>query len=194
MAMKILNNSSATTTLGKLNKNTSQREKALAKVATGQKINSAQDDASTYGISEQIRVRIRALDQDRQNVQNGAAMLKTAHGGIQEIIDELRNLKELAINAANDSNSDADRAILHRDLEKKRDNIDDIAVTTNYNSKNLLDGTYSNSKLRYSSALGWLDLADSFSPGSPNCQKVSVSTTGYGHGIVPVVSFETVSF
>ena len=140
MAMKIANNSSALSTLNQLNQNNSQLNKALSKVSTGQKINSAADDASSFGISEQLRVLIRALDQDYQNVQNGSTMLKTAHGGIQEIIDELRSLKELAINAANDSNTDSDRAILQRDLEQKRDNIDDIATMTNYNTKPLLDG------------------------------------------------------
>ena len=189
MAMKILNNSSSISALNQLNQNNSQLTKTLAKVSSGQKINSAKDDASAYGISEQIRVRIRALDQDQQNVQNGSAMLKTAHGGIQEIIDELRSLKELAINAANDSNSDADRVILHRDLEKKRDNIDDIATFTNFNTKPLLDGTYSNSKLKYSSSNSWLDLASSFTPGSPNCIQVNVTETGYGHDILPIISF-----
>ena len=187
MAMKIANNSSALSTLNQLNQNNSQLNKALSKVSTGQKINSAADDASSFGISEQLRVLIRALDQDYQNVQNGSTMLKTAHGGIQEIIDELRSLKELAINAANDSNTDSDRAILQRDLEQKRDNIDDIATMTNYNTKPLLDGTYTNTAYKYT--LGWTDLAESFSPGSPNCEQVSVTETGYGHGIVPNISF-----
>ena len=187
MAMKIANNSQALSTLNQLNQNNSQLGKALAKVSSGQKINSAADDASSFGISEQLRVLIRALDQDYQNVQNGSSMLKTAHGGIQEIVDELRSLKELAINAANDSNTDSDRAILQRDLEQKRDNIDDIATMTNYNTKSLLDGTYSNTAYKYT--LGWTDLDTSFSIGSPNCEQVKVTETGYGHGLVPLISF-----
>ena len=93
-------------TLGQLNKNINKVGKSLSKISTGQRIVSARDNASDYGISEQMRVQIRALEQDMQNVQNGSSMLKTAFGGINDIVEELRSLKELAINAANDSNSD----------------------------------------------------------------------------------------
>ncbi|MBR1398045.1 MAG: hypothetical protein IJ563_11025 [Selenomonadaceae bacterium] len=142
MAMLISHNNSATTILNQLNRNNTQLGKALEKVSSGQKINSAGDEASAYSISEKMREQIRTLGQNRQNVQNGSSMLKTAYGGVQDIINELRSLKELALNAANDSNSDDDRAIIQRDFDMKRDTIDDIATLTNYNTKKLLDGTY----------------------------------------------------
>ena len=144
MSMTILNNSATAITLGELNKNIVQVGKSLAKISKGQKINSAGDDASAYGISEQMRAKIRALEQDVQNVQNGSSMLKTALGGIQNIVDELRELKELAIDAANDSNTDADRAVMQKVLKQKQANIDCIAAGTTFNSKALLDGTYQN--------------------------------------------------
>ena len=144
MSMTILNNSATVITLGELNKNIVQVGKSLAKISKGQKINSAGDDASAYGISEQMRAKIRALEQDVQNVQNGSSMLKTALGGIQNIVDELRELKELAIDAANDSNTDADRAVMQKVLKQKQANIDCIAAGTTFNSKALLDGTYQN--------------------------------------------------
>lgn len=143
MSMKIRNNMSTVSSLSQFNKNNNHLVKALQKVATGQKINSAGDNASDYGISEKMRDQIRALDQDIQNVQNGSTMLKIAHGGIQEIINDLRSMKELAINAANDSNTDADRAIIQKEFDQRRAAIDDIATWTNYNTKPLLDGTYS---------------------------------------------------
>ena len=116
--------------------------KVLEKVATGQKLNSARDDASAYSISEQMRSKLRALEQDVQNVQNGSAMLKIAEGGIQNIVDELRELRELAIDSANDSNSDDDRRIMQKVFDQKKENIDDIATSTNYNGKRLLSGRY----------------------------------------------------
>ena len=76
------------------------------------KINSAQDDASAYSISERMRVRIRALDQAYQNTQNGSSMIKTAEGAVSNILETLRTLKEKAIDAANDSNTNEDRAII----------------------------------------------------------------------------------
>ena len=144
MAMTILNNSATIMTLGELNKNITKVGKELSKVATGQKINSAGDDSASFAISEQMRAKIRGLEQDVQNVQNSSSLLQTAFGGIQSIVDELRELKELAIDAANDSNSDEDRAIMQRVLKQKQANIDNIATSTTFNTKSMLDGKYEN--------------------------------------------------
>ena len=144
MAMTILNNSATIMTLGELNKNITKVGKSLTKAATGQRINSAGDDSASFAISEQMRAKIRGLEQDVQNVQNGASLLQTALGGIQSIVDELRELKELAIDAANDSNSDEDRAIMQRVLKQKQANIDNIATSTTFNTKSMLDGKYEN--------------------------------------------------
>ena len=142
MAMSILNNTVSMLSLGELNKNISAFGKQQKKLASGMRINSAGDDASGYAISEKMRAHIRTLDQDRLNVRTGSSLLRVADGGINNIVDELRNLKELAINAANDHNTDADRAIIQKEFDQKKANIDDIATTTNYNGKMLLDGRY----------------------------------------------------
>ena len=145
MAMTIVNNPSTALSLGELNKNISKLGEALAKISSGMRVVGAKDDSATFAISEIMREQIRSLEQDIQNVQNGASMFKTAHGGMENIVDELRSLKELAINAANDSNTDADRAIIQKEFDKRRDTIDDIATWTTYNTKPLLDGTYQRS-------------------------------------------------
>lgn len=143
MAM-VINNNAAMMVLGRLNKNLSKAGKDLKKVSTGMKINGAGDDASGYAISERMQVRIRSLNQNESNVNTGMSMLKVAAGGIESIIEELRSLKELAINAANDSNTDLDRATLQKEFDQRRENIDNIAVETNYNGKILLTGIYGN--------------------------------------------------
>ncbi len=140
--MTIMNNTSAMLTLGQLNKNISKVGKDLKKISSGMKLNSAGDDASSYAISERMRVRIRGLNQDEQNVKNGKALLHVAEGGIQNIIDELRSLKELALNSANDHNTDLDRATIQKEFDSRKANIDAIASETNYNGKILLDGRY----------------------------------------------------
>ena len=142
----------------KLNKNNNRLNKVFQRLANGQRINSTGDSASEYGISEKMRNQIRALVQDVQNVQNGATMLKIAHGGIQEIVNDLRTMKDLAINAANDSNTDADRAIIQKEFEQRRAAIDDIASWTNYNTKPLLDGTYYNASTKSTTSLGVDDI------------------------------------
>ncbi len=149
MAMTIMNDASAAMTLGELNKNISSLGRQLKKVSSGQRINSAGDDASGYSISERMRAQIRSLNQDTQNVQNGKSLLRVAEGGIQSIVEEIRHLKELALNAANDTNTDVDRATIQKEFDSRMANINDIASETNYNGKTLLDGTYKRERTPY---------------------------------------------
>ena len=142
MSSVVKNNIAAQITLGELNKNVNKVGVLLGKIASGQKMNSAKDDAGQFSISEKMREQIRSLIQDNQNVQNGSSMLKVAEGGVNEIVEELRNLKELALNSANDTNTDIDRKTIQKEFNQKMENINDIATTTNYNGKTLLDGTY----------------------------------------------------
>ena len=142
MAMTVMYNAGAQLSLGELNKNINKAGKALAKVSSGMKFNSAQDDASSFSISERMRVQIRALNQDNQNVQNGSSMVKTAERGIDQIIQNMRTMKEKAIDAANDSNTDEDRATIQKEFNQLRNTINDIAIGTEYNGKILLDGRW----------------------------------------------------
>lgn len=142
MSMVVQHNAAAQLALGELNKNINKVGDLLTKVSSGQRINSAKDDSAMYAISEKMREQIRSLLQDNQNVQNGSALFKVAEGGINNIVEELRNLKELAINAANDTNTDSDRATIQKEFVQKIANINDIATTTNYNGKTLLDGRF----------------------------------------------------
>ena len=130
MPMTILNNNAAMLTLGQLNKSQSKLQKALQKAATGQKIVGAGDGASEYSISEKLRVRIRALDQDSENVQNGASMLHIAAGAIQSQLDALREIKRKVIDANNDSNNDVDRQTIQKEVAARFNLIADIAGTT----------------------------------------------------------------
>ena len=140
MAMVVKNNMSAVSTLNTLNKNSSALAKSLQKVSSGMKINSAADDASGYAISERMRVQIRGLDQANQNTQNGSSMMKVAEGAVSSTVDILKTLKEKAINAANDTNTDSDRQTIQKELNQSIDQIDDNANVT-YNGKYLVDGS-----------------------------------------------------
>ena len=140
MAMVVKNNMSAVNTLNILNKNQSALSKSLQKVSSGMKINNAGDDASGYAISERMRVQIRSLDQDNQNTQNGNSMMKTAEGAVASTVEILKTLKEKAINAANDTNTDEDRRTIQKEINQMVDQIDDNALAT-YNGKYLVDGS-----------------------------------------------------
>jgi flagellin len=139
MAMVIKNNMAAQLALGELNKNNNKLSNSLKKVSSGMKINGAGDDASGYSISERMRVQKRGLDQDDANAQNASSLLKTADGAISSSIDILKTMKEKAINAANDTNTDADRATIQKELDQAIDQLDDNANLT-FNNKRLFDG------------------------------------------------------
>ena len=145
MAMVVQHNIGAQMALGELNKNVNKVGVLLGKISSGQKINSAKDDSANFCISEKMREMIRTLTQDHQNVQNGSSLFKIAEGGINSIVEELRNLKELAINSANDTNTDIDRLTIQKVFDQKKMNINDIATETDYNTKRLLDGSLGNS-------------------------------------------------
>ena len=140
MAMVVKNNMSALSTLNTLNKNTNALSKSLQKVSSGMKINSAADDASGYAISERMRVQIRSLDQANSNAQNGGSMMKVAEGAVSSTVEILKTLKEKAVNAANDTNTDADRATIQKEMDQSIDQINDNANVT-FNGQYLVDGS-----------------------------------------------------
>ena len=141
MASSIINtNIAAIRTHNVYNRNNDYMNAAMTRVATGMKINSAKDGASTWAISEKMRERMRANDQANQNVQNDTAMLKTAEGGIGNTIDILKTLKERAVNAANDSNLNSDRAVIQQEIDELIKQINDNATKVKFNGRTLLNG------------------------------------------------------
>lgn len=139
MAMVVKNNMTAKQTLNRLDKNSKALSKSLKKVASGMKLNSAADDASGFSISEKMRVQIRALDQANANAQNAGSLLQTAEGAASSTVDILKTLKEKAINAANDTNTDIDRATIQKEMDQAIDQISDNANVT-FNGIRIFDG------------------------------------------------------
>ena len=143
MSMMVKNNIEALRVINLLDQNNNMMQRDLTKVATGMKINSAQDDSAPWSISERMRMRIRALEQDNQNVENDVAFMKTAEGAVSSTIELLKTLKERAINSANDSNTDEDRATIQKEVNQFIDQIDDNALVQ-FNGKYLVDGSQNN--------------------------------------------------
>lgn len=137
--MVIKNNMNAKNSLNSLNKNSKALAKSLNKISSGMKINSASDDASGFSISEKMRVQIRSLDQAVNNSQNASSLLKVADGALTDTVDILRTMKEKAINAANDSNTNADRAIIQKEIDQLIDQINDNS-DIRFNNKVIFDG------------------------------------------------------
>ena len=145
--MVVRNNLSANRGLNRLNDNSRSLSKSMKKLTTGRRITGAVDDASGYAISERMLMQLRGLEQDTRNAQNGSSLLRTADGALDATIDMLQSMKEKAIDAANDSNSDEDRATMQKEFDQYIDQIDENAAVT-YNGKYLIDGSH-NSPTRH---------------------------------------------
>ena len=164
MTMRVTYNEESNFALKHMNHNVLMANKSIAKLSSGQKINSAADNPSMFAISQRMRERIRSLDQDELNVQNGSSMLTTAERGVHQIVEVLQHMKTLAVNAANDSNTDEDRQTLQREMESYRSTINDIVYNTRFNNKILLDGRYEKTTSILPATAE--HLVDSFSAGS----------------------------
>ncbi len=141
--MIINHNIPALNTYNKLVLNNQGMSKALEKLSSGLRINRAADDAAGLAISEKMRSQIRGLDQASRNAQDGISFIQTAEGALNETHAILQRMRELAVQSANGTYTSQDRTQIQKEITQLTDEIDRIANTTQFNTKNLLDGTSS---------------------------------------------------
>ena len=115
--------------------------KSMEKLSSGLRINRAGDDAAGLSISEKMRGQIRGLDQASRNSQDGISMIQTAEGALQETQAILQRMRELAVQASNDTNVTADRTAIGVELTELGKEITRIKDNTQFNEQNILDGT-----------------------------------------------------
>ncbi|HJV17134.1 MAG TPA: flagellin [Bacillales bacterium] len=115
--------------------------KSMEKLSSGMRINKAGDDAAGLAISEKMRGQIRGLDQASANSQDAISLVQTAEGALNETHSILQRQRELATQAANDTNTAEDRKNIQDEMDQLGKEIDRIATTTQFNTKNLLDGS-----------------------------------------------------
>ncbi|REJ17162.1 MAG: flagellin [Caldibacillus debilis] len=139
--MRINHNISALNTYRQLSFNNTQTAKNLEKLSSGYRINRAGDDAAGLAISEKMRGQIRGLEMATKNAQDGISLIQTAEGALNETHAILQRIRELAVQAANDTNTDNDRDELQKEVNQLIAEIDRIADTTQFNTKNLLNGS-----------------------------------------------------
>ena len=127
---------------------TGQQAKSSEKLSSGYKINRAADDAAGLSISEKMRSQIRGLNKASDNAQDGISLIQTAEGALNEAHSILQRMNELATQAANDTNTTADRNAVQDELAALKSEIDRIASTTQFNTQNLLDGNFTGKNLQ----------------------------------------------
>ena len=139
--MIINHNLAALNTYNRLSANNASASKSLEKLSSGLRINRAGDDAAGLAISEKMRGQIRGLDQASSNAQNGISLIQTAEGALTETHSILQRMRELAVQSANDTNTDSDRAEIQKEVEQLKSEITRISTDTEFNTKKLLDGS-----------------------------------------------------
>lgn len=139
--MRINTNLNAMTALNSATKNTALAGSSMEKLSSGLKINKAADNATGLAISEKMRSQIRGLDQASQNTQDGISVVQTAEGAIEEVGNIVQRMRELAVQGANETNTGSDRAKISEELTQLHEEIDRIAESTQFNGKDLLNGT-----------------------------------------------------
>lgn len=140
--MIINHNIPALNTYNRLVGNNSSVQKNMEKLASGLRINRAGDDAAGLAISEKMRAQIRGLDMATKNAQDGISLIQTAEGALNEVHSILQRMRELAVQSANDTNTDKDRAELQKEVDQLAQEITRIANDTEFNTQNLLGGDF----------------------------------------------------
>jgi flagellin len=139
--MVINHNIPALNTTRQLSINGTNTQKSLEKLSSGFRINRAGDDAAGLAISEKMRGQIRGLDQASRNSQDGISLIQTAEGALNETHSILQRMRELAVQSSNDTNTAQDRSNLQDEMDQLTKEIDRISGSTQFNTKNLLDGS-----------------------------------------------------
>ncbi|MCU9811825.1 MULTISPECIES: flagellin N-terminal helical domain-containing protein [Paraclostridium] len=138
--MRINTNMNAMIATNQMSKNTALSGKSMEKLSTGLRITKAGDDAAGLAVSEKMRAQIRGMEQADRNVQDGISMVQTAEGALEEAGNIAQRMRELGVQAGNDTLGSTDRAKINTELTQLQAEMDKIGKETKFNGKNLLSG------------------------------------------------------
>ena len=176
--MVVQHNLQAANTNRQLGITTSAQAKSTEKLSSGYKINRAADDAAGLSISEKMRSQIRGLNKASSNAQDGVSLVQTAEGALNETHSILQRMNELATQAANGTNTSVDRSAIRAELDQLTSEINRIQSTTQFNTMNLLDGTFSGTNNKMKLQVGALSgQSIDFSIANMCATKIGLKTT-----------------
>lgn len=144
--MRINNNVMALNAHRQLGMNQAGAAKSMEKLSSGFRINRAGDDAAGLAISEKMRGQIRGLKQASRNAQDGISLIQTAEGALNETHSILQRMRELAVQASTDTNTTEDRQEIQKEINQLAQEINRISEDTEFNTQELLDGSFSGAK------------------------------------------------
>jgi len=123
--------------------------KSMEKLSSGLRINRAGDDAAGLAISEKMRAQVRGLDQASRNAQDGISLIQTAEGALNETHAILQRMRELTVQAGNDTNTDEDRGEILKEITSLNQEITRISEQTEFNTKKLLNGDFTTDEIQF---------------------------------------------
>lgn len=139
--MRINHNIPALNAYNHQQRNVTQTSKVMEKLVSGLRINRAADDAAGLSISEKMLVQTRGLSQADRNILDGVSLVQVADGGLDAIHGALQRMRELSVQAANDTLTNSDRLVIQQEVAQLKNTVDDIATSTTFNQIHLLDGS-----------------------------------------------------
>jgi flagellin len=142
MALGINTNIASISAQNQLTKSQDLGDQALQRLSSGLRINSAKDDAAGLAIATKFDAQIRGLSVAQRNANDGISLAQTAEGALDEVTNNLQRIRELAVQAANATNSADDRTALDAEVQARKDEIDRIGAVTEFNGTALLDGSF----------------------------------------------------
>ena len=146
--MVVQHNMQAVNTNRMLGQNVKAVSKSTEKLSSGYQVNRAADDAAGLSISEKMRGQIRGLEQASSNAQDGVSLIQTAEGALNEIHSIVQRMRELTVQASNDTNVTSDRVAISKEIHALKSEITRIASQTEFNTMKLLDGSFTGKKLQ----------------------------------------------
>ena len=149
MSISLVSNLAAMTGQRHLKRNHFALNRSLNRLTSGQRINSAMDDAAGLGVSENMRAQIRGLNQAVRNANDGLSVVQTAEGAMSEISNMLIRMRELTVQAATDTLNDTERGYLDTEFQDLISEVDRISNTTLFNGNSLLDGSFATTGLDF---------------------------------------------
>ena len=141
MGLRINTNVQSLSAQRHLNNNKRRLDSNLSKLASGERITKAADDAAGLAISEKLKSQIRSLRQAKRNADDGISLVQTAEGGLSEISNIVIRLRELSIQAASDTVGDQERGFSDIEFQQLKDEIQRISQASEFNGRKLLDGS-----------------------------------------------------
>src|SRR5215831_2249818 len=164
----------------------SQLATSLQRLSSGLRINSAKDDAAGLAISSRMTTQINGLTQAARNANDGISLAQTTESALQEVTNNLQRIRELAVQSANATNSDSDRAALDQEVQQRLAEVNRIATQTSFNGRKVLDGSFGNATFQVGANVG-----ETISVGlgsSTNMKATAIGATATSTGTVDVLT------